>query len=246
MPEQALRAGFVLHQRPYRESSSITELFTETEGRVSVMARGVRGMQRRGASRQLTVFRPYWLDWAGRGELPNLRVAEAAAPAHQLVGDAIFAGLYANELLLRLCTRHDPHPDVYQAYLKLLVRLEHDEQGLDIALRYFERDLLLELGYGLNLEYESGGARIDPTLKYAYYAEQGGIALFGTGTAGFSGAMLQALSRDELESPQHRLEAKQLLRKALKTLLGDKPLKSLQTLQRMKQMGRRQQPGDHQ
>ena len=36
------RAAFVLHAWPYKETSLIVEAFTETEGRVAMVARGAK------------------------------------------------------------------------------------------------------------------------------------------------------------------------------------------------------------
>ena len=41
LPEQL--TGFVLHRRSYRETSYLTDLFTLELGKVSAVARGVRG-----------------------------------------------------------------------------------------------------------------------------------------------------------------------------------------------------------
>ena len=42
-----LAPGYVLHQRPYRESSALVEVFTESHGRVGLVARGVRSPKSR-------------------------------------------------------------------------------------------------------------------------------------------------------------------------------------------------------
>lgn len=235
---QSLQTGFVLHQRPYRESSAISELFTLEEGRVTVVARAVRGTGRKGRSQYLEPFRPYMLAWSGRSEMHSLRSAESLAPAHALKGDYLFAAMYVNELLIRLCTRHDPHPRIYEAYSRLLAQLEDRPESLDIVLRYFERDLLMEIGYGLSLEFEAvSGALIEPQLRYRYHPEQG-ASLITDSQTGVTGATLLALARGELSGDIQRREARQLLRMVLNNLLAGQPLKSLQTLKRMKQMRR--------
>ncbi len=43
MADSELTAAFVLHSRPFKETSLIVELFTEDNGRVNVLAKGVRG-----------------------------------------------------------------------------------------------------------------------------------------------------------------------------------------------------------
>ena len=43
MNNTAFHPAFVLHSRRYRETSALLVLFTQTHGRVSVVARGVHG-----------------------------------------------------------------------------------------------------------------------------------------------------------------------------------------------------------
>jgi DNA repair protein RecO (recombination protein O) len=52
---QNLQAGFILHQQNYRESSLIIDVFTQSFGRVSLLAKGVR----RQKSPYLGLLRPF-------------------------------------------------------------------------------------------------------------------------------------------------------------------------------------------
>ena len=45
-----LQPAYVLHHRPYRDTSRILELFTRDYGRVSVFARGARGARKAGTA----------------------------------------------------------------------------------------------------------------------------------------------------------------------------------------------------
>jgi len=88
-----LASGFVLHQRPYRDTSLIVELFVRDHGRLSVFARGVRGPRSRFAA--LQPFRPLLLSWSGRGESPTLSGAEDEAPPVAMPASRILSGFYA-------------------------------------------------------------------------------------------------------------------------------------------------------
>ena len=59
--------AFVLHSRPYSETSLLLDLFSESEGRVRVLAKGARSCrsQLKGA---LQPFTPLLVRWGGRGE----------------------------------------------------------------------------------------------------------------------------------------------------------------------------------
>ena len=53
-----LQPAYVLHHRPYRDTSRILELFTHDYGRVSVFARGARGARKGGAS-LISMLQPF-------------------------------------------------------------------------------------------------------------------------------------------------------------------------------------------
>src|SRR5580698_10502156 len=103
--------AFVLHSRPYRETSLLLECLTRDHGRLGVVARGVRSERsERGRLQrsQLEPFQSLALDLQLRGELATLRGAESVAAPLRLSGDAGVAGLYVNELVVRLTERQDP------------------------------------------------------------------------------------------------------------------------------------------
>ncbi|MDE2087744.1 MAG: recombination protein O N-terminal domain-containing protein, partial [Xanthomonadaceae bacterium] len=54
--------AYVLHARPYRETSLLLECLTRDHGRLGVVARGVRGERARLRRSQLEPFQPLALD----------------------------------------------------------------------------------------------------------------------------------------------------------------------------------------
>src|SRR5687767_7577244 len=93
--------AYVLHRRPYRESSFLIELFTLDHGRMSVIAKGARKAHS-GALGLLQPFTPLWINCRGRGELLTLTHYETQGVAQSLQGECLFAGFYINELLIAL------------------------------------------------------------------------------------------------------------------------------------------------
>ena len=108
--------AYVLHTRPWRESSLLVEVLSAHHGRVGLVARGVQGPKRHVLRAALQPLQHIRLDAVQRGELAQLRAAEALDAAPLLAGDAALAGFYVNELVLRLAPRGDPHPELYAAY----------------------------------------------------------------------------------------------------------------------------------
>ena len=168
--------AFLLHARPYRETSVIVELLTRDHGRIGAIARGVRSLRPRFPRGALNPFQCLSLGWQGRGELPLLTALDVEGQPLRLHGEALTAGLYVNELLMRLTGRHDPHPAVFLRYAALLseLALNLDRHALAWALRRFERDLLAALGYGLELAQEPDtGLPLDAGTEYRYDPEHG-------------------------------------------------------------------------
>jgi DNA repair protein RecO (recombination protein O) len=212
-----LQAAYVLHRRPYRDSSLLLECFSREHGRLGLGARGGRGK----LAGVLQPFSPLLLSWTGTGELKTLTQAEPDGYAAPLHGVALAAGFYLNELLLRACARLDAHPAVYDAYAAALAALPGG--AIEPALRRFERDLLAALGYGLPLTHTADGAAIDPAARYDYQPERGAVpAVDGA----LPGAALLALHADALDEPAHWPALKRLLRAQLAWHFGDRPLKS--------------------
>lgn len=227
MTSATLQPAFVLHRRPYRETSLLVELLTRDDGRVGVVARGAR--RRRGAP-PLEPFVEFQVHWHGRGDLGQLLAAESVAPPRRLLGAALYSGFYLNELLLRLLRRHDPHPELYADYAAALAALEATAAaGLEPVLRLFECRLLEACGYGLQLREEAaGGTPLEPATLYRYEPERGPIAVTGAGRDGLlvHGQALLALAAGRLEATRDLRELKRLLRALLAPHLGPRPLTS--------------------
>jgi DNA repair protein RecO (recombination protein O) len=222
----------VLHHRPYRDTSVLLELFTREHGRVGAIARGVRTEKSRWAG-SLQAFRPLLVSWSGRGELVNVNAVEENGPALPLTGTALTCGFYVNELLMRLLQRNDPHTELFTVYWDATRQLGAGAEP-DVTLRVFEKQLLRELGYGLQLEHAAdGGAQIDPGARYSYEIERGPVA-YNERSHGVSvlGSTLISLARDELRDDVARRESKRLMRAVLGHYLGDKPLHSRELIQR--------------
>lgn len=228
MNRVALEPAYLLHQRAYRETSVLLEVFSASRGRVGLVARGVRSAKSR--SRSLyQPFRRLLLSWVERGELGTLTAAEADGPAAALSGDAVFSGWYLNELLLRVLARHDPHAPLFEEYA---LALESLSAATDASvLRRFELRLLENLGYGMHWS-----PTLDPQGWYQFDAESGPCACAEQAGA-YRGASLLDLAAGRFATPESLRDARRLLRTALAPHLGDKPLQTPRMLRALKNMG---------
>ena len=223
----ALQPTYVLHVRPFRDTSAIVEALTAEHGRIALVARGARSAQSRWRG-VLEPFRSLLMSWSGRGEMYTLSGAEEAGVSRRLRGEALVSGFYVNELLLNLLGRNDPHPEIFAAYATAVQSLASDTDG-ESTLRLFEKRLLEGLGYGLSLECDAvDGVPVAPDAIYHYLIERGAIPASTDAAVGVTvhGATLLALHRENLDDPVARREAKQLMRAVLRHYLGGRVLRS--------------------
>ena len=232
-----LEPAWVLHHYPYRDSSLLLEVFSRAHGRVGLIARGARAAKGRWRN-QLQILRPLLLSWSMRGELGTLTDAESVRAPLNWSGRQVLCASYLNELLLRLVTRHDPHPALFDAYQQALARLAGHEEA---ALRCFEKHLLTGLGYGLLLDHDvQSGMPVEAKACYEYLLERGPVRRErATGDGIFlRGASLLALHNEELTDTQACREVKALTRAALDLYLGARPLKTRAVLRQLAALAR--------
>jgi DNA repair protein RecO (recombination protein O) len=222
--------GFVLHQYSYRESSLIFEIFTENYGRISALAKGARRPPKKSGRTYIHPFQEYRFSWSGNGDLATLIAAEEMLPTYHLAGNAAYCGFYVNELTMRMMHKHDPHENLYTAYRDCMRRLA---SGLDLesGLRLFEKYLLLETGYALNLEHEEGTTNpVRPEAYYRYLPERGPVPVAAAEESSpyitVQGRTLIAYNNEQLENPVVLGEVKKLMRNVIDHMLGFKPLTS--------------------
>ncbi len=254
--------AYVLHRRPYRETSLLVELLTAEAGRIGVVARGARRARKQGYS--LEPFRLSRVTWGRKGELGHLHRIEPLGGTPELTAGGVYLGFYLNELLIRLCPRFDPCPGLFHAYAETLGYL--GSEGHDSALRFFEVQLLQELGLAPNWRI---CARCDaPVQGQHYYRFESEIGLICGHCTNlprpFSGYSIQFLehvvvefSSGESETTRERLgnggsdadrgglevglrkQARNLMRAALAPYLGRRPLKSRELLRKLQRSQRR-------
>ena len=220
-----LQPAFVLHRRPYRDTSLLLEAFSREHGRLGLVARGAASARSRLKS-VLQPFVPLLLSWSGTGDLATLTVAEATERPIPLPPGHVLAGLYVNELLVRLLPRQDPLPRLFIAYRMLLAELAAADA--EPPLRRFEKRLLEELGYGLSLDREAAsGMPIVAEQRYCYVLDRGPLAA-DSGVPGvpISGRGLLALRDGMLADPAVLKEVKRLTRAALAEQLRGRALKT--------------------
>ena len=224
------QAAFILHHRPFRDTSQILDILSREHGKLSLVARGSRGPKSR-LRGVLRPFMPLEMSWVQRSDLGTLTGAEMHGAPLRLSGDALLSGYYVNELLLHFLHRHDPQPEIFDIYVRAIETLGAAEEVAP-CLRQFEIELLGALGYALNLDHEANSLEpLQADLSYEYRFEQGAVCVARSeGQLVFAGAVLTAIAEQRFEEPDVLRAANRLLRQVINFHLGGKELKSRKVL----------------
>ncbi len=238
-----LQPAYLLHGRPYRDTSLLLEVFTAEHGRLSLVGKGARRRSRGGTQASLLQpFRPLLVSFAGRAEMKQLVAVEGAGSAPLLQAERLFTGLYLNELLVRLLQRQDPQPELFALYGETLLQLAAGDVG-DACLRRFEFRLLEALGYHFDPAVDGySGEPVDAEGWYQYQVEFGLVACArhaGSPAVLFSGRDLLAIADGRYDGEQ-AVAAKRLLRQALAGHLGDRPLHSRELFRQFRSRSQQQ------
>ena len=222
--------GFVLHSYMYKESSLIVDVFSRDHGRVALIAKGAKRPHSR-LRGVLQTFQPLSLNWSGRSELRTLVSAEWVGGMVPLESSALLYGFYLNELLLKLTAREDPHPVLFDHYVKTLARLANTESAQTV-LRQFELAILKESGVAADLSVSAhNGSPVDPEEIYVVDPEGGPrLARMGDNTPRVSGKTLLDMTNEDYSDPMTQTQSKLLMRALLAHHLNGAQIQTRQIL----------------
>jgi len=222
--------AYILHHRPFRDTSQILDVMSRDHGKLALVARGSRAAKSR-LRGVLRPFMPLAMSWVQRSDLGTLTGAELHGAPLQLSGDALLSGFYVNELILHFLHRHDPQPEIFGIY-ESAVRALAVAENVAPCLRRFEVELLRQLGYALNLDHEAGSHDpLQKELHYEYQFEQGPVRVSRSeGPLVFSGSQLLAIAEQRFDEPDILRAANRLLREVVGFHLDGKELKSRKVL----------------
>ena len=216
---------FIIHQRPYSETSQILNLFSKNQGRVDVIAKG----SKRPKSKFGSFMQPFMLlnaSWSGRSQLKTLRNIEAFQDHKSLIdSDHFLSALYMNELILNFLSNSDPYPDLFEIYYEVLNQFKSSDQH-EPMLRMFEIKLLEEIGYAINFQTEALNAKkIEIDEFYRYEPEQGFHLLPEDSQINkYSGKQINRIQDMDFSDPETLLAAKKITRETIQFHLGGREL----------------------
>ncbi len=216
---------YLLHRKPYSNSSLLVECFTREHGRFPAIAKGVR-TNRKSWHALLQPFNPLVIKFSGKGEVKTLSGYEQDSGVSTLNGKNMYCGFYLNEILMRILARNDPHPELFCHYEDTLKQLS-SSTDVEPTLRRFEVALLNELGYGLLLDAEAEtGCQIKPDSFYSFELENGPREIDSPDKNSVNGSTLYALAGNFPYHERERSQSRTLMRRIMAHYLGDRPIKS--------------------
>jgi len=224
--------AFLLHRRPFRDSSELLDLLTLDHGRLGAVVRGLSRRRSGGSlASLLQPFRPLLISVTGRGDLLNLAGAEPGGTIAELRGDALFSGFYLNELVLRSLHRFEPQPSVFLAYGKAVEALGAAQVRRDeaLALRRFEFALIDDLGYAVDFRRTISEVAVEADAVYCLVPGEGLVAVDAGRSAQppFRGEDLLAIADGRLEAVRPAV-LRGVARQLLADHVGPEPLRSSQ------------------
>ncbi|MCO6524461.1 MAG: DNA repair protein RecO [Candidatus Schmidhempelia sp.] len=224
--ESNWQRAFVLHSRPYSETSLLIDFFVETKGRVTVIAKGAR-RKRSPQKGILQPFTPLIIQYSGHSHIKTLKHVEAISLTLPLSHYYLYSAFYVNELIQRVIMAETDTIQLFNAYLDCLQRLACQNNSPEYALRYFELFLLEYLGYQIDFEHcYATGDIIVSSMTYQFHPEKGFIASVINNVNTFTGQQIQALAKRYFDSVDTLKVAKRFTRIALKPYIGSQPFKS--------------------
>jgi DNA repair protein RecO (recombination protein O) len=228
-----LAPAYVLHQYAYRDTSRIVEVFTSEHGRLTLFARGANGPK----SALKGVLRPFQrllLSWTGNAEACQLVTAESDGEVTNLKAERLMSGFYLNELLMKLTARRDPHPEIFFCYAACVQALCSGALE-EPTLRRFEKRLLLELGYGLELQQTGDGMPVEQDKYYRFALQSGPERCVADAPGAIYGQSLADLQAESFGDARSLRDAKRVLRAAIDACLDGRPLKSREVMQALRE-----------
>ncbi|MEC8063363.1 MAG: DNA repair protein RecO [Pseudomonadota bacterium] len=204
--------GYIIHKKPFEEHKLLLSIFDDQHGMVKAIARRPSSKK----NHCLEPFIPLALQIKTTSGLANIQRIEPISTAYipPLQGLNLWAGLYCNELLFRLCHPQETYPKTFSQYSLTLNKLSNGEP-IRKHVRLFEYVLLQELGFSLDfscLDY--------PSAWFTYCQENGLIPCSATQKPRFRRQSIENLYQEQFDCLETQKLMKQIFQVSITRLLG--------------------------
>ena len=209
--------GYLIHQAPYLEKKVRIIALTKTYGIVHAIGRQSQRKKQNGSILQPFTLLAFQLNI--HHNLSTLVRTETQAHHCQLHPKALWAGMYINELIYRLCLSQDHDSHLFNIYQNCVHSLSKSPANIPSCVRQFEQQLLEHLGYALNLEVLNNNS-----AWYHYDAENGLQGCDAQQPGKIPRAAIEKLSQPDWQCTQTQQLCKHIFATAIENMLGSNAL----------------------
>ena len=215
--------SFIIHSRPYSETSIIFDILTESNGLISLIAKGIK---KKKDGSLLQPFKELQLSYTNKGSLPILTKFEIINSFSEIKNKYLLIGLYFNELIYKFIPRSEPLPSLYSIYKKQLEYMKTTKDIPDVVLLTFETMFLKEIGYEI-VRAQIQSSNIIWDKKY-FYDYEVGFREAGNNHPStlISGKSLYHLLEYKFSLIDEIKEVRNIIKNIINELLGDRKIKS--------------------
>jgi DNA repair protein RecO (recombination protein O) len=172
--------AFILHTRPFKETSLLLHVFSQKNGLISLIAKGIK---RKNSQSKRAILQPFnylsleFLD-PRHSSLKTLSRAELLESFSLPLGKPLAACYYINELLYRVLHEGEADSTLFIAYYQTILQLIQNNRIISIkeismSLRFFEMALLSTFGLNPNWLLDIHECAIISEAYYHYVVEAG-------------------------------------------------------------------------
>lgn len=170
--KQLLTKAIILSRTDYGEADRIITLLTPEQGKLRLMARGVRKPKSKLAG-GIELFSTTDITYMpGRGEIGTLISARLIKYYSSIVRDIDRVQLgYELIKTLHRATEDQPEPEYFQLLEQAFQALDDPDVGLDLIRPWFQAQLLRQAGHSPNLHTDTAGNKLTSGTAYNFDLE---------------------------------------------------------------------------
>lgn len=205
-----LQEAFVIHSKPYKETSLLVTFFSSEDGKLSAIAKGAKRAKSK-FSGNLEPFQLLQINFSGRSDLKTLISADPLNVYQDFATNKnLYSAFYLNELINSMVKSNEDSSELFNIYKDCLNEIK-STKNIELCLRRFELNLFTTLGYEIDFasEYQTGKSIVSD-MKYSFSPESG----FIKNTNGFKGKYLLEIHTGEF-SDESLLISKKINQQAL-------------------------------
>lgn len=169
MKQQIVTTGIVLARTDYGEADRIITVLTPDQGKLRLMARGVRKSKSKLAG-GIELFSTSSITFIeGKGDIGTLISSRLVKHYEQIVSDIerVQAG-YRLIKQLNKCTEDSPGPEYYDLLEQSYAALNESSVSLELIEAWFQAQLLKFAGHSPNLNTDSAGEKLSTEQEYNF------------------------------------------------------------------------------